>query len=247
MLKLKQAKVISVSIFVLSSFLVPCIAEFSASPAANREPVKELAQKFQRRRPRGENIRRGGLCAVSPGTDGSQDQFVIWSDRPLFMWQMNPNQIAVQRLKLVQVNTEEILWDKSLPDAAQSVAYEGKPLQPGQVYSWELVFKRNNSDPILGAKDTLEYRFQVMDANQRQRVTVELQTLGDRVKKTGASPETIAMEQAQYFEDQGLSSDALQVLHSIKSPSTETKNQIRALVTSVCGDSNPASKGVSLP
>jgi hypothetical protein len=196
-------------------------------------PFDNLEQTFeQNRRPRGEGIRRGAICAISPATDRLQQEAVIWSDAPLFLWRTDPTVIQVTSLQIYNLETDEILWNKNLDRSDQYAVYEGNPLQPGQIYVWELKFQRQNPTTQTWESEALSYTFQVLGGDRRNQITTELQQLSrDRLQMT---PERIAIDQAAYLMQQGLLSDGLQVLYSVSAPTPQLTDALQKLTASVC-------------
>lgn len=167
---------------------------------------------------------RSNLCAISPGQVGNTDQ--VWSDRPMFLWQGNVNQIIVR-----EFDSQDDLWSKNVPSRASlttyQIPYDGLPLQPGQLYTWQL---------IADDSATTEYTFEVLPAEERDRITTDLQALDVQLRTTNPSDEAIALEYAQYFAQQRLWSDALNALYRSESRSPELEQAIDEIETYLCGD-----------
>lgn len=165
------------------------------------------------------------LCAITPGLLGEKN--VIWSDRPLFIWQGTVQRLEVRPYSLYSpYRSQEVLWNQTVI-AEQSATYTSKALQPGQTYDWELVV--NPPSPHNPRPNNPRYTFQVMEAQGRDRITAELTALETQLQ--GESPEAIALERANYFAERDLWSDALQQVFSVKNPSadlTKTAQQISA-------------------
>jgi hypothetical protein len=196
--------------------------------ASIRDATLEPSKATQRR-PRRRLGGRSGICIVSPGL--LERQNVIWSDRPLFLWQADPATIALQRLVLVDQD-RKILWEKLLLPTDQWAIYDGQPLQPGQFYTWWLEWR------VQDAVNRADYTFQVMPSEPRQRMGVGLDALTQQLQTAGVSPDAIASQQADYFLDQDDEywSDALTVLYAVRNPSTETIQRRQDWVNSVCGE-----------
>jgi hypothetical protein len=167
---------------------------------------------------------RSNLCAISPGQVGDTDQ--VWSDRPMFLWQGNVNQIIVR-----EFDRQDALWSKNVPSRASlatyQIPYDGLPLQPGQLYTWQL---------IADDSTTTEYTFEVLPTAERDRITIDLQTLDIQLRTTNPSDEAIALEYARYFVRQGLWSDALNALYRSESRSPELEQAVDEIETYLCGD-----------
>ncbi len=198
----------------------------------------EFQKTFNQRRPRCEGGRRGGLCVVSPGSDRLQNNYRIWNDRPLFIWQAD-GEMVVHRLRVFQVDTEELMGEQSLMPTDQSVRYTGKSLQPGKVYSWELQFSRKvRSDQSTVLKtptlETMNHNFQIMDNLKRKQIEMDLDLLKINLQTVKANPDKIAIHNAKHFVNEGLLSDALQVLYTIDRPSPRITDMLKTLLKDVC-------------
>ena len=165
---------------------------------------------------------RGMLCPISPGVLGETD--VIWSDRPTFIWRGK-----AERLTVRQLANRETVWSEALPDTAQQIVYTGPPLQPGQVYEWELQSATNQGRKSI---------FEVMPFGERDRVSQALQSLEARFKTSNTESETVAVELAHYFAEQGLWSDALQTLQSVTTPSPLLTHHLQSMTAYLCGEAS---------
>ena len=150
-----------------------------------------------------------GICLVSPGL--LEQENVIWSDRPLFLWKIMSEAVAMQRLEVLDDQDGKIMWDKPLAATDKSVVYAGQALQPGQYYQWRLTWT------VRGTANSASYTFQVMDSDRRNSITSQL-------KASGASQEAIAIRQANVLlhQPEPLVSDALQILYTADTLSSAT-------------------------
>jgi hypothetical protein len=181
-----------------------------------------------RRRRAGEGIRRGLVCPLAPGIQ----EFVLWSDRPRFLWQVDPNGVEAQSIRLL-TSGDEVVWEKTLARDSQTIVYDGVPLQPGQTYTWELSVKHQESKQS-DVKLPTPYRFQVMEANQRNQIAAELEKHTLSLKQPDASPELIALVKANYLTEKRLLSDALQVLYAVPAPSPQLRGMLEKLTREAC-------------
>ena len=157
---------------------------------------------------------RGRICAIAPGLLGKTD--TIWSDRPLFLWQGEADQIVLR-----QEDTNAEVWRQSVVPNTRQLAYSGDDLQPDQVYIWELV----NASQLQR-----RYTFAVMPATERQQLWDQLQNLA-----AAEEAETMAaLRRADYFGQQGLWSDALQTLYGIKNPPAEVAQSFEVISAFLC-------------
>jgi hypothetical protein len=180
--------------------------------------LETFLQTFSQRRRQREGIRRSGLCVLSPSV---LETDVIWSDRPLFIWRGSAHQII-----LTQLGNSEKLWSQTVEPENQQVRYDGVALQPGEIYQWELLGEAGTQTSLI---------FQVMEEAQRSQVEAQLQTVAMPLKASGATEEAIAIQQAQYFADQNLWSDALQLLYSVNNPSPQIGQAIQQIEETLCG------------
>lgn len=180
----------------------------------------------KQRRPRRRLGGRGNICVVSPGL--LEQQNVIWSDRPLFVWNAPP-EVTMQQLEVID-QTQRLIWEKSLAATEQTAQYEGQPLQPGQFYTWRLYWRVQN------AQYSADYTFQLMEADQRNQITADLQSITRQLPAPQPSTEAIASQQVNYLlnRSEPLWSDALQVLYSIENPSAQTTQQIQTWISTAC-------------
>ncbi|ARV59864.1 hypothetical protein BZZ01_15600 [Nostocales cyanobacterium HT-58-2] len=240
MLNLKRCK------FVFSYAIIPLFVGTAAISNAHTAPVAKSSQLvaqqsfasglafFWQRRPRHRLGARSGICPISPGLI---ETYVVWSDRPLFVWQGKGAQITVRDRQ-----TQAVLWTQPLNATEQKIAYNGKePLQPGKLYQWQL----------LGAESSSSDRnqwttFQIMPAEERDKIQADLQTLEQKLQSARASQEEIAQKKADYFLNYEIKhknnkndtsnawSDALQTLFEVENPSPSFVKQRQAYVADFC-------------
>jgi hypothetical protein len=181
--------------------------------------------------------RKGGsrpiemLCMVSP--DAPQQTRIVWSDRPLFVWQGNVKKIAIR-----QQGKEEEMWNPNVL-GTKHISYTGTPLQPGQTYQW-LVYP-NTSSPI----SPTFVSFQVMEAPQRNQITNELTKLEAQLKAKGAAEETIAEKKAKFFAEKNLWSDFMQQAYSVKNPSPELLKLTKDIPKQLCSNTSSSPSNAS--
>lgn len=155
-----------------------------------------------------------GLCLITPNGK-------IYSTNPLFLWRGNFKKIAVSK-----VQSHENFWNQEITSSGTLAIYKGKEvLQPGQSYDWK---------GFLGENPTIFARFQVMDAQERQKITDELKALEKRLQTQGADQKTIALEKADFFAEKKLWSDVLQQVYSVPNPSEELSQQTKDLSEKLC-------------
>lgn len=165
------------------------------------------------------NPRKGGsrpinlICMVSP--DAPDKIRKVWSNKPLFIWQGNVNTIVVK-----PVNSDEILWSKKVNDTYH-IAYTGESLQPGQIYRWEV-----NSTKFV--------KFQVIEGEERERITKDLQNLERQLQVEAKDAEAIALAKANYFAQNQLWSDFLQQMYSVDTSTPELESLRTQISQKLC-------------
>jgi hypothetical protein len=229
----------SQSALLISTLIIASLSALPLQAAIRQQPHQSLTEIKDtylalswgdiwdrlRRKKSPAGSRGGGICAIAPAKLGDRDAkeedtqipLEVWSDRPLFLWNIKGG--TAQRIELSRDGNKGILWYQHIERETRAV-YDGKPLEPGQSYVWELFA----SVPYPVRTRVL---FQVMEPEKRDRISVELTQLEERLK--GASAETIALEKANYFAKEGLWSDALQELYSVPKPSAELRDAIALL------------------
>ncbi|MTJ55495.1 hypothetical protein FJR38_23865 [Anabaena sp. UHCC 0253] len=153
------------------------------------------------------------VCMISPDVPSVYRK--VWSDRPLFLWQGYVSTIAV-RHQGSNINS----WIHPASHT-QNITYTGEPLQPGQVYQWVV-----NGGQFIP--------FQVMEKQERDRISSELQNIEKQLQSTGANTEAIALAKANYFAEKNLWSDVLQQVYSVPEPSAELTTFRQDIVHNLC-------------
>jgi hypothetical protein len=161
------------------------------------------------------------LCVITPGVD-----HVLWTTKPLFVWQGSYTVIGVR-----PKGNNAILWGEIASGQNQSVkrvSYTNLPLEPGKAY--ELVFfvdqnRRSSMNPVA---------FRVMGATERAAITKDLRSLETRLKAQKVSQEEIILQRSNYFAQRGLKADALQQIYSIEKPSVELQKVRQEIEKKLC-------------
>lgn len=187
---------------------------------------------FWQRRPRRRLAARttSGVCAIAPGL---VDTYIVWHNRPLFLWQ-SPRENEDVQLIVREYDSQAVVWTQPVNIADQKVLYGGKePLESGKLYQWQL---SNSTNWTV---------FQVMPAGDRDQIQADLQTLEQKLRATKASEEEIALKRADYFHNYQIKhktddnivhpwSDALQALYEVEQPSPSFANNREASVADLC-------------
>ncbi|MDF5732940.1 MAG: hypothetical protein PUP92_34350 [Rhizonema sp. PD38] len=228
--------------------LIPVISfggvsrEIATPSSQNRQVIAQQlttgAASFWQRRPRRKpNISRSltsQVCAIAPGLI---ETYQVWSDRPLFLWQSQGKNKDLQ-LTLRDYDTQEEVWTQKVNIADQKVSYSGKePLKPGKRYQWQLSGSQTWAT------------FEIMPAEQRNQIQLDLQVLEQKLKANKASSEEIALKKADYFINYEIKhntekdkifhpwSDALQVLYTVENASLSFVEKREAYIANLCTDS----------
>ncbi|QFS50439.1 hypothetical protein [Nostoc sphaeroides] len=145
----------------------------------------------------------------------------IWSDRPFIIWQGNLKKIGLSQGIPNATATENIQIGKL------SANYTGKQLLPNQQYNWSVAIENSWSGNIA---------FKIMERQQRQRISNDLQKLEQQEKAKGVTAEGIAFAKAKYFLEQEtpLWSDALQQAYSVEKPLPELVKMREEIVKYLC-------------
>ena len=168
---------------------------------------------------------RSNICEITPGLLGETN--LIYSDRPLFLWQGKVPQLEIYLYTPFSLEKEqEVLWSQRVASNSDSIFYSGEPLQPGQIYDWEIV--------VDAAANRRRISFQVMDTAERDRISGELAQLETELTTSGASKEEIILAKSNYFAQRDLWSDALQQLSSLEEFSNVAKDNNQKIVSYIC-------------
>lgn len=221
------------SALLISTLIIASLSALPLQAAIRQQPHQLLTEikdtylalswgdiwdKLSPKRRRGGS--RGDTCVIAPvklvdpnaKQENTQAIQEVWSDRPLFLWKGG----RVQQIELFLPGNPKP-WTRKIREGETKVIYDGEPLQPGQTYEWR----------ILAPHPIKQEPFQVMEPQERDRISAELRQLEERLE--GASAETMALEKANYFARRELWSDALRELYSVPKPSAELRNAIELL------------------
>ncbi|OKH54621.1 hypothetical protein NIES2101_07385 [Calothrix sp. HK-06] len=185
--------------------------------------------------------RSGGVCPITPGIF---ETYLLWHERPLFVWKSSGNQDANLVVRGYDSQTE--VWRQPVNTSAQKLLYGAeKALEPGKLYQWQLVNKSRGLNESV--------TFQIMSETERAKIQSGLQALEQSSKLAKSSPEDIALKKAHYFLDYQIKhqnsdrtylpwSDALQSLYEVDKPSASFIEQRDKFIVSLCSSNSTASK-----
>jgi hypothetical protein len=208
---------------IVTPLLVPVLSiptSAAAHKTKQQSPVERLASIFRPTR-RQNGTRSGSVCLLTPGE-------ILWSDRPLFVWDANVSKITVRTVN------QRPVWSQTLMPNHQSIVYQGEPLQAGQTY--EVILYDANGERLT-RNEQFYPRFTLLEVTRQQKVEVELAQIESQLRANRATTEEIALAKAIYFSEQELWSDALQVIYTIPNPSTETNQFIQTATQNICEES----------
>ncbi|MGB5637004.1 MAG: hypothetical protein WBM86_30070, partial [Waterburya sp.] len=121
----------------------PTTSSESLTPTRSRQhkSVWEAIWELLKRRKEPTLSSRQLICPITPGL--LEDKNVIWSDRPMFIWQGEVSQLTIYLYDSFNpAREQQLLWSQTFtPQSPVSkfhhLAYTGEPLQPGKSYDWE--------------------------------------------------------------------------------------------------------------
>lgn len=220
---------VTISFTSLSSTVKPVSGQIIAEPSTGW--VKSIWKRGPKR-PRGA---RGGdsrsqICPIAPGLI---DTYIVWSDRPLFLWQYSGDNKSVE-LIVRESGSQKDLWTQNVNLVDKKAFYGNeKALEPGKLYMWKL----------LGSTDWNS--FKIMPADERENIHNQLQALDKQLKNTKNSSEEIALKKANFFLNYEIKhtvenktfnawSDALLALYQVDKPSQTFVNNRQEFVESLC-------------
>ncbi|EDX78260.1 hypothetical protein MC7420_7998 [Coleofasciculus chthonoplastes PCC 7420] len=152
---------------------------------------------------------RGSVCPISPAYNPLAIP-LVWSNRPLFMWQVKEGE-QIGKFELWQHVTQDVVWSKPVSSSETTLLYDGEALQSGERYYWVLF--NENSVPLY------RLAFQMVDRQTRDRISSELMTIEAQLQEEGASAEAIAYAKAEYFVTRQMWADVLQQAYNVENPS----------------------------
>jgi hypothetical protein len=243
--------------FLLSLVLIPSViaaseistyaysGQLSNQPAKTSYPI--LAQNtiafrlasFWQRQPKKPKVVRGGndICPISPGL---AETYIIWHDKPLFLWQ-NRGENKEAELLIRDRATKVVVWKQPVKTGDGKAAYSGTtPLVASKAYEWKL----------SGTDDDWKI-FQIMSTEEQSKIAAELQEIEQKLQASKASAEEITQQKAEYFSNYQIKhktetevshpwSDVLQTLYEIDQPSTQFVEQRDKYLVKFCKEEAPS-------
>jgi hypothetical protein len=203
------------------------------APTNQKSILESLLSLLQRKRFLGGSRNGGGFCGITPSVLGNSN--VVWSDRPLFLWQGKVQSLELRPYKYdVTYEKQPILWNFS--PTAQQVRYPNPPLQAGQRYEWQVMYV----SPQTNATSQWQYVFQIMEQSERDRMGQDLNSLDTQLKRQNMTGEEVALARANFFASKDLWSDAIEQIDAVGHSFGAGDEFIKAATKHTC-DSKPIS------
>ncbi len=161
----------------------------------------------------GRGSRGNNVYAIAPSQFEGLN--IVWRNQPVLIWEG-----ALSRVEINAVDTGERLWMQSVSADDRTLIYGGETLEPGQHYEWTLY------DSLGDITDVV--RFQMVTAEDRDRITTDLAEIDANAKKNGASSEDIELARTNYFVNQKLLADML--MEDVLADSQSGLHQARAFL-----------------
>ena len=167
---------------------------------------------------------RSNICEITPGLLGETN--IIYSDRPLFLWQGTVPQVEIYLYTPFSLETEqEVFWSQTVA-STNSILYSGEPLKPGQIYDWEI--------EVDSATNRRRISFQIMETEERDRISGELEQLETELTNSSATIEEIILAKAKYFAKKDLWSDTLQQLSYLETATGNAIANTKEMISYIC-------------
>jgi hypothetical protein len=197
------------------------------APSKQKSILESLLSLLQRKSFLGGSRNGSGFCGIAPAVLGTSN--VIWSDRPLFLWQGKVQNLELRPYSFdVASKNQSTLW-RIVPTDRQA-SYPKEPLQAGKRYEWQVTYlSPQTKEPIQW-----QHTFQVMEKAERNPIAQDLNALEMQLKTQNATAEEIALAKANYFADRDLWSDALQQIYAVGHPFSAGDEFLQAATHRVC-------------
>ena len=167
---------------------------------------------------------RGPVCPISPAYNPLAIP-LVWSNRPLFMWQVKAGE-QIGKFELWQHVTQDVVWSKPVSSSETTLVYDGEALQSGERYYWVLF--NEDSVPLY------RLAFQMVDRQTRDRISSDLMMIEVQLQEEGASAEEIAYAKAEYFDTRQMWADVLKQAYSVDNPSMALTDFIEIIFQQFC-------------
>jgi hypothetical protein len=208
-------------------------------PTLAQNTISFRLASFWQRQPKKPKVVRGGsnICPISPGL---ADTYIIWNNRPLFLWE-NLGENKEAELLVRDRATKEVVWKQAVKTGDEKASYSGATaLVASKTYEWKL----------SGTDDEWKI-FQIMSTEEQNKIAGELQQIEQKLQASKASPEEIAEQKAEYLSNYEVKhktetevlhpwSDVLQTLYQIENPSAKFVEQRNKYLVNFCKSETPS-------
>jgi hypothetical protein len=161
---------------------------------------------------RGDN----SICADSPRFD--ENNAVLWTRQPLFIWKGSAVSIAVIS------EDRSVFWMKNFqPNLISSSIKIDKPLELGKKYTWTVI-----ADPNSKSVNP-QVAFQTVSIKKYKEISKDLMILEDRLKRQQADRDEIILSKVQYFANKNMWGDVQNFLQEIPSSSQYYQKSLQIL------------------
>lgn len=162
-----------------------------------------------------------GACLVSPQGDAANE--AIFSTRPVFVWRG----AMISRIELTDVTVGQLVWSGEPELPVHQITYHSTPLVPGHEYRWTLYSLTGEE---LGAAP-----FRIMTTEQRAPIETALSNLTTSLNQQGKTPAEVNVAVVDYFNAEGLWSDAVTAAVNAYPPSPALGRYVRDTRNRICG------------
>ena len=170
--------------------------------------------------PRGPRPGEGRFCVINFATD---EENVVWSNRPTFIIQGGPRSLALYR------DTEqEPIWEHPVNDA-EVVVYTGPPLEPDTVYTFRA------QHPRFASSIYEERELRTMSFDDEVQTTANLLSLEGEMRNGESVIENdIEIAKADYFWRFELEAEAWAAIWPLQKESPEVAEAVATSVEHLC-------------
>ena len=178
-----------------------------------------------------------GVCWAAPFM--MPETAMVWSDRPTFTWQSPEGMIT--RLEVqpsddrhpplsYPISAEDQVRDTPIPTYQLTLE---DTLEPGVTYEWRM-YRPVPSQPDLEERIPRFVRFEILEGEERDRITTELAQLEETVPENEIGGERATFQRIQFFVGQGLLAEMSQTLLTQPDPSATFEAAIDDILVALC-------------
>ncbi|MEO1210461.1 MAG: hypothetical protein AAFX78_13050 [Cyanobacteria bacterium J06638_20] len=178
-----------------------------------------------------------GVCWAAPFM--MPETAMVWSDRPTFTWQSPEGMIT--RLEVqpsddrhpplsYPISVEDQVRDTPIPTYQLTLE---DALELGVTYEWRM-YRSVPSQPDLEERIPRFVRFEILEGEERDRITTELAQLEATLTEDEITGDDATFQRALFFASQGLVAEMSQTLLSQPDPSETLEVVIDDLMAAFC-------------